>query len=274
MDRESAATPAVLVTGGGKRLGRAIVEGLAADGWHVVIHHNASAADSAAVAERLRGAGHRAATLQADLAEARAVEAMIPTAAAMAPGLCAVVNNASLFEPDHADTFSVDRWDAHHAINLRAPAILARDLARHVAATTAVLGREPGPGSPPAPPAPVGCIVNLLDQKVFNLNPDFFSYTIAKQALEGMTRTLAMALAPRLRVNGVAPGLTLPSKHEPDATFERAHRTALLGESSRPDDIVDAVRYLLSARAVTGQTLIVDGGQHLQPLDRDILSAV
>ena len=157
-----------------------------------------------------------------------------------------------MFEFDDPAHFDPATWDRHSAVNVRAPLILAREFAAQM------------------PPQSVGCMVNILDQKVFNLNPDFFSYTVSKVAMEGATRMLAMSLAPAVRVCAVAPGITLVSGAQTPDGFKRAHAHTPLGHSSDVADIVDAVRYVIGAKSLTGHTLVVDGGQHLWPLRRDV----
>ncbi len=242
-----------IVTGGAKRIGRGIADALAADGWRTVVHYNTSrAAADAAVAE-IQAAGGDAVALGADLGDAAAAAGLIAAAEAAVGPLGCVVNNASIFEFDTADTFTVDGWDKHLAVNLRAPALLARRFAA---------GLPPGAG---------GVVVNLIDQKVENLNPDFFSYTASKLALHGLTRLLAVALAPAVRVCGIAPGLTLPSGDQAEARFAEVHDRTPLGRGSTVADIVTAVRYVLSAASLTGQTIVVDGGEHLRPRPRDVM---
>ena len=248
-----------LVTGAGRRLGRAMAEALAADGWDVAIHYNNSrrkAEETAAAIARNKG---RAATIQADLADPAAVQRLIADArAALGGDLHCLINNASLFEFDSAADFTIESWDRHHAINQRAPALLARDFA---AALPAPSGIEAG--------KPV--IINLLDQKLANLNPDFFSYTAAKIGLQGLTAMQAIAYAPRIRVCGIAPGLTLPPPGMDRKRFDAAHRRTPLGHGSTVGDIVGAMRFILAASAVTGEVITVDGGQHLQHRSRDIM---
>ena len=242
-----------LVTGAGHRIGRGIALALAADGWRTVVHYNASAAEAAAVVAEIEAAGGRAAAVGADLADPAAAEGLVAAAANTVGPLGCLVNNASLFAYDSVDTFTADGWDSHMAVNLRAPALLARRFAAGL------------------PDGTDGVVVNLIDQKVVNLNADFFSYTVSKLALEGLTRLLAVALAPHVRVCGIAPGLTLPSADQPAVQFARVHDETPLGRGSTVADIVTAVRYVLSAASLTGQTIVVDGGQHLQPRARDVM---
>lgn len=243
---------AALVTGSARRIGKAIAKGLAADGWDVAVHYNRSGGEASRLVDELQSFGVRAAAVQCDLADCAAVSGLIAECARHLGPLNCLVNNASLFEFDDPAGFDPDTWDKHAAINLRAPLLLVRQFAAQV------------------PPHAVGCVVNMLDQKVFNLNPDFFSYTLTRIAMEGATRMLAMSLAPRVRVCGIAPGITLVSGDQTPQGFERAHTHAPLGHSSDVEDIVEAVRYAIRAKSMTGHTLVVDGGQHLWPLKRDV----
>jgi NAD(P)-dependent dehydrogenase (short-subunit alcohol dehydrogenase family) len=241
-----------LVTGAGKRLGRAIALGLARDGWDIAVHYHRSRDEADTLVKEIVALGRKAAAIACDLGDAAQAGQLVEQCGKRLGPLSCLVNSASLFEHDTLESLEPARWDSHVNVNLRAPLLLARDFAKQV------------------PEGSTGCIVNLLDQKVFNLNPDFLSYTIAKIGLEGATRALAMALAPRVRVCGVAPGITLVSGEQTPAAFEKAHRMAPLGRSSDVDDVVGAVRYVVGARALTGTTLVVDGGQHLWGTRRDV----
>lgn len=242
-----------LVTGGARRIGRAIALELAAHGWDVAVHCHRSRDDAEAVAAQIRASGRRAAVLQADLADESATGGLISACTAALGTPSCLVNNASLFQYDVATSFSYASLDTHMRTNVAAPLLLARELHRALA------------------PEQRGVVINLLDQKLDNLNPDFLSYTLSKAALHTATMQLAQALAPRLRVVGVAPGITLVSGDQSGNSFRRAHRMTPLGQSSTPEDIAQAVAYLAQARAVTGTTLYVDGGQHLMPLARDVM---
>ena len=252
--------PVVLVTGGARRIGRTIGLELARQGWDLGLHFRGSAAEAETTAGEARALGARVWLLQADLGDEAACIGLVPGLLAQAGRLDAVVNNASLFEHDDVASFGHAAMDRHWRANTAAPILLARALHAAVSA--------------PGHPTGRGCVVNLLDQKLWNPNPDHLSYTLSKVALEGATRMLAQALAPRLRVCGVAPGLTLLSGDMDDDEFERAHRLTPLGRGSTPDDVARAVRFLLESPAITGTTLLVDGGQHLQAQGRDVMFLV
>jgi NAD(P)-dependent dehydrogenase (short-subunit alcohol dehydrogenase family) len=246
-----AAVRTVLVTGSARRLGRSIALELAAAGWQVAVHYRGSAAEAAqTVAECAAHAPAEA--FQAELADEGAVRALLPRVVKRFGAVDAVVNSASRFEHDDARSFGPEALAAHMATNTAAPILLAQALAAHL--------QERGG---------TGCVVNLLDQKLWNPNPDFFSYTLSKAALEAATTLLAQALAPQLRVVGVAPGLTLTSHMLSDQRFERLHKLSPLGRSSTPEQVAHAVRFALENGALTGTTLLVDGGQHLLKFDRD-----
>jgi NAD(P)-dependent dehydrogenase (short-subunit alcohol dehydrogenase family) len=245
-------TQAALVTGAGKRIGRAFAEALAQDGWFVWVHYNASKTEAAEVVSAIRAAGGQAKTVKSDLANARQTEALIGKCSA-GPPLTLLVNNASLFELDRPSDFTPEGWDRHQAINLRAPAILSRDFARAL------------------PKNSKGVIVNLLDQKLWNLNPDFYSYTIAKVGLQAITEILARSYAPRIRVCGIAPGITLPAAKQSHERFRAAQARAPLGLGSTPEDLVRTLRFILATPSLTGQTIVVDGGEHLGKRPQDVM---
>ena len=252
IDRQKVA----LVTGAAKRIGRTIALALAQRGWDVIVHFNHSASEAADTVAAITEMGRRSIALQCNLSDEAAVRALIPAAVAWCGPqgrLSCVVNNASLFEQDCAADFSWRVLDAHMHANLAAPIVLAQAL--HAAT---------GDGEQ-------SVVINLLDQKLFNLNPDFLSYTLSKAALQTATTMLAQALAPRLRVVGVAPGITMVSGDQSEGGFAQAHTVTPLGRSSTPQDVADAVCFVAEARAMTGTTLLVDGGQHLIPLPRDVM---
>lgn len=236
---------AALVTGGARRIGRALAEALAADGFAVAIHCHASEAEAESVAAGIRARGGRAAVLTADLADEAAVEALAARAAEAVGPLGCLVNNASIFEMDTAATATRASWDRHLEPNLRAPFVLAQGFARAL------------------PEGAHGLVVNLLDQRVWNLTPYFMSYTLSKSGLWTLTRTLALALAPRVRVCGIGPGPTLPSPRQSEADFARQCRQTPLGHGPTPEEIALALRFLLAAPSLTGQMIALDGGQHL-----------
>lgn len=253
MQQTSTIPRVALVTGAGKRLGRAIALGLAAAGWDVAVHYRHSEAEARQTAHEIAALGRRAVLLDCDLADETAVRALLGRAAAALGEVGCVVNSASQFDYDSAPDFSPALLAAHMQANVAAPILLAQALHR---ATPA--GAE-------------AVVINLLDQKLYNLNPDYLSYTLSKAALHTATTMLAQALAPTVRVAAVAPGLTMVSGDQTESGFAQAHQATPLGRSSSAADIVDAVVYLAGARAVTGTTLLVDGGQHLVPLPRDVM---
>ena len=245
----------VLVTGAARRLGRDIALALAATGWQVAVHYRGSAPEGAeTVADCAALAPHAVQfeSFNADLDDEAAVRALVPRVLDRFGSLDAVVNNASMFEHDSVGTFSYAALAAHMRVNAGAPTLLAQALHQHL------VSRD---GS--------GAVINLLDQKLWNQNPDFVSYTLSKAALEAATTMLALALAPRLRVVGVAPGLTLTSHLLAEEKFQELHKLSPLGRSSTPEDVVSAVKFALENQSITGTTLLVDGGQHLMKFERD-----
>lgn len=235
----------VLITGGARRIGRAIALALAADGWAVAVHYNASRPPAEALAAGIVRAGGRAVALDADLADEAAVAALVPRATAALGPLGCLVNNASAFENDTVVTADRASWDAHLEVNLRAPFVLMQGFAAQL------------------PESSAGAIINLLDQRVWNVTPYFVSYTVSKAALWTLTQTMALALAPRIRVNGIGPGPTLPSPRQSAAQFERQCASLPLRRGTTPEEIATAVRFILAAPALTGQMIALDGGQHL-----------
>jgi NAD(P)-dependent dehydrogenase (short-subunit alcohol dehydrogenase family) len=237
---------AALVTGGAKRLGRAIVESLAAAGFAVAIHYNRSAAEAEALAAQIRDGGGRAVALAADLAEEAAVATLIERAEAALGPIGVLVNNASVFDRDEWQTVTRESWDQHIEPNLRAPFLLTQQMASAL------------------PPEAHGVVVNMIDQRVWSLTPHFVSYTISKSALWTLTRTLALALAPRIRVAGIGPGPAVPSPRQSQADFDRQCASVPLRHGTSPAEIAAAVMAILSLPSFTGQMLALDGGQHLQ----------
>ena len=249
-----ASRPVVLVTGAARRLGRAIALHLGDAGYDVAVHFHRSAAEAEDTAEALTRAGARAATFAADLSDEAACRTLLPAVVARLGHVDAVVNNASVFEYDAPASFGHAAMDRHWRANVAPAVLLSQALHAHM--------QDRGT---------TGCVVNLIDQKLWNPNPDYFSYTLSKAALEAATTMLAQALAPRLRVCGVAPGVTLVSGAMTPSEFTQAHALTPLARSSTPDDVARAVRYLLESPAVTGTTLLVDGGQHLARQPRDVM---
>ena len=244
--------PVVLVTGAARRLGRDIALALAAGGWQVAVHYRSSEEDAiktVAACAQLSGA---ATAFHADLNDEAAVRGLLPAVVERMGRVDAVVNNASTFEQDSAASFGFAAMDRHLHSNTGAAIVLAQALHAHVASRGAS-----------------GAVVNLLDQKLWNQNPDFFSYTLSKAALEAAGTMLALALAPQVRVVGVAPGLTLTSHLLTDEQFEARHKLSPLGRSSTAADVAATVKFALENSSITGTTLLVDGGQHLMKFERD-----
>lgn len=236
--------PAALVTGAGKRIGRAIALTLAKAGYDIAVHYRGSEDAARAVADEVRALGRRSEIVRADLSVEAEVRDLVPQAAkALGRPLTLLVNNASVFEDDRVGTLSRDSWDLHLETNLRAPIVLAEAFAAQ---------------------APDGsAVVNLLDQRVLKPDPRFFSYSLSRAGLWWATQTLAQALAPRIRVNGVGPGPTLPSIHQTDAEFAAEAAATPLARPGSPEAVAQAVLWLARADLVTGQMIAVDGGQHL-----------
>jgi NAD(P)-dependent dehydrogenase (short-subunit alcohol dehydrogenase family) len=234
-----------LVTGAGKRLGRAIALDLAADGWNVAVHYHGSQTDADATAQAVRAFGMKAAAIKCDLSREDQTATLVAQAAAELGPLSALINSASLFENDDWNSATRESWDAHIETNLRAPFVLAQAFARQL------------------PPGVQGNIVNIIDQRVLKPTPQFLSYSLSKAGLYWLTTTLAQALGPRVRVNAVGPGPTIRNARQSQADFARQRDATILKRGAEPADICTAIRYLLSAGAVTGQMLAVDGGQHL-----------
>jgi NAD(P)-dependent dehydrogenase (short-subunit alcohol dehydrogenase family) len=234
-----------LVTGAGKRLGRAMVEALAADGFDVAVHCHRSLAEAEAVAAAVRGSGRRAVVLAADLSREAEAAALVPAAAAALGPLGLLVNNASTFRLDRLETADRESWDAHLETNLRAPVVLARDFVRQL------------------PPEAEGLIVNMLDQRVHNLTPNFLSYSVSRLGLWAATQVLARELAPRVRVNAIGPGPTLPAPGMPEASFRALVGGTPLRRGPTPEEIAAALRFIVAMPAMTGQMITLDGGQQL-----------
>ena len=235
-----------LVTGAGMRLGRAMAEALGADGWAVAVNYRGSKAGAEEAAAAIGRAGGRAELLACDLAnEAARADLVAEAARKLGRPVSLLVNSASTFADDTATDHSRADWDQHFEPNLRAPIHLAQQLARAL------------------PAGEKGLVVNLIDQRVWKLTPQFFTYTLSKAALWQATQTLAQALAPNVRVNAIGPGPTLQSIHQSAQAFAAETAATLTGEGSSPDEIVRALRYFISATSVTGQMIASYGGQHL-----------
>ena len=236
---------AALVTGAGRRIGRAIALMLGAEGWAVAVHYHRSRQDAESVVGDIVAAGGRAAAVAADLAREAEVKKLVPRAVDALGPLGCLVNNAAVFENDLALSVTRESWDRHLDTNLRAPFVLMQEFARQL------------------PAEAEGAVVNLLDERVWSLTPYFVSYTVSKAALWALTRSMALALAPRIRVNGIGPGPTLPSPRQTEEQFRRQSEAMPLRRGTSPEEIAQAVRFILAAPAMTGQMIALDGGQHL-----------
>lgn len=252
-----------LVTGGARRLGRAMALALAEAGHDVAVHYAGSRDDAEQTARDIRALGRRAVTLQADLLNESATQALLPRAVqALGQPVRVLVNNASVFEYDNIGSMTRQSWDRHMQSNLRAPVVLTQALAAQM---------------PPAEPdengelQAQGLVINMVDQRVQKLTPEFASYTIAKMGLWAFTRTAAQGLAPHVRVNAIGPGPTMQGARQSDSHFARQRQHTVLGRGSDAEGIVQALLYFLNARGVTGQLICVDGGQHLAWQTPDIL---
>ncbi|WP_204115649.1 SDR family oxidoreductase [Shimia biformata] len=252
-----------MVTGAGKRLGRAMALYLARRGHDVAVHYATSEADAEAVAQDIRALGRRAVTVQADLLSEGDAQGLLPRASdALGGPITCLVNNASIFEHDTLKTATRRSWDRHIESNLRAPYVLTQAMAAQGLTATPDENGEP---------VAAGLIVNMIDQRVHRLTPEFSTYTIAKMGLWALTRTAAQGLAPHLRVNAIGPGPTLPGHRQTAEQFAAQRAATVLGRGAGPDDITAALGYLLDAPAVTGQMVCIDGGQHLSWQTPDVV---
>ena len=251
-----------LVTGAGKRLGRAMALYLAGRGHDVAVHYATSADEAEAVANEIRAMGRKAVTLQADLLVEAETQALIPAAMTALGPLTVLVNNASIFEYDRIDTATRQSWDRHLESNLRAPHVLTQAFARQC---------PPALTDDNGEPLAQGVIINMIDQRILKLTPEFSSYTIAKMGLWALTRTSAQGLAPNVRVNAIGPGPTLRGARQSAAHFAKQRAACLLGRGANTADITAALGFFLDSVAVTGQILAVDGGQHLVWQTPDVL---
>lgn len=245
-----------MVTGGGKRIGRAIVEDLATHGFGVAIHCNQARTEAELLCAELRAAGGRATVVEADLTDLAAVEGLLARAGGDLGPISLLVNNASVFEDDTASDFAWDVWDRHFAVHLKAPVMLARSFA------AALDFASPG------------LVVNIIDQRVWRLNPRFFSYTLSKSALWTATQTLAQALAPNIRVNAIGPGPTLPNTRQQQAAFDAQVENVLLQRGPTLAEFGATIRYLWETPSITGQMIALDGGQHLAWQTPDVAGIV
>ena len=236
---------AALVTGGAQRIGRALSLALAEDGFAVAVHYHGSRGAAENLTEQIRGNGGAAVALAADLADEQAVAELLPRAERELGPIGCLVNNAAVFANDTIETATRESWDLHLAVNLRAPFVLIQHLAARLPAHAG------------------GIIVNLLDQRVWSLTPYFVSYTLAKAGLWTLTQTMALALAPRIRVNGIGPGPTVPSPRQTREQFSRQCELMPLRRGTSPEEIAAAMRFIVAAPAMTGQMIALDGGQHL-----------
>jgi NAD(P)-dependent dehydrogenase (short-subunit alcohol dehydrogenase family) len=234
-----------LVTGAGRRLGRIIALDLAANGWRVGVHYRASAPEAAGLVAEIERNGGKAAALSADLDRLDALPQLIADCATALGAPSCLINNAARFEPDALATLAGATWQAHLDVNLRAPVFLTKAFARAL------------------PDGVEGNVINILDQKVLRLTPDYFSYTIAKAALWSATQTMAQALAPKIRVNAIAPGPVLKHEGQRRSDFERECGATLLRRAVSADDVAGAIRFLLETPSITGQLIALDSGQHL-----------
>lgn len=235
----------VLITGAARRIGRAIALDMARDGWAVGIHYRHSEGEAADLLRAIEGIGGRAALLKADLSDFGCLDRLVADCTKLLSAPSCLINNASEFHLDTVQNADEATWNTHLDINLKAPVFLAQALARHL------------------PDDCNGNIINIIDQRVWKLTPDFFSYTISKAGLWTATRTLAQGLAPRIRVNAIGPGPVLRSIHQTDADFEAEAKSTLLHTGPSTDEIAAAVRFILSSPSMTGQMIALDGGQHL-----------
>ena len=246
-----------LITGAGQRLGRAMAQSLGQAGYTVAVHYNGSRKGAEETCELVRAAGGAAEVVQADLSDESQTETLVQRASdALGAHIGILINNASTFDEDDALTHSRDDWDRHMNVNLRAPVCLSQAFAQQL------------------PEQARGVIINMIDQRVWKLNPRFFTYTLSKSALWTATRTLAQALAPAIRVNGIGPGPTMQNVRQQSSDFSKQVDATLTGRGSTPDDIVRAMHFLIEADAVTGQMIAVDGGQHLIWQTPDVVDVI
>ena len=243
----------VLITGAARRVGAALARGLASEGWIVALHYRSGAEEAEAVAGEIIAAGGQAKTFCADLSDSDGRGVLINTVVGHFGRIDALINNASMFAYDDLGSLEPSLWEAHLATNLTAPVFLIRDFARAIS----VQGGE-------------GAVVNVLDHKLVAANPDFLSYTAGKAGLGALTASLALGLAPNIRLNAVSPGLILRSGDQTDEEYQQAWSDTPLGRGTSLEDMLSTVRFLLETRGITGQVITVDGGEHLKPRGRDV----
>lgn len=251
-----------LVTGAGKRLGRAMALYLAQRGHDVAVHYASSADEAETVVAEIRAMGRKAQSFQADLLDETQVQALVPTVTAALGPLTVLVNNASIFEYDRIDTATRQSWDRHIESNLRAPYVLIQAFAKQCPPATTDDNGEP---------LAQGLVVNMIDQRILKLTPEFSTYTIAKMGLWALTQTAAQGLAPHVRVNGIGPGPTLKGARQSQDHFDRQRAATVLGRGANPQDITAALGFFLDSPGLTGQFIAVDGGQHLGWKTPDVL---
>lgn len=244
----------VLITGASKRVGRHLALDLARRGWVVHLHYRASAEAAEDTAHQIQKFGGRCFLHQADLAEAAAAEALV-LSLPIHEGVMGLIHNASLFDLDDADTVSAEMINRHMAVNMTAPAVMTRAFAAMIK---------------PKFPTTKGAVINITDAKLSGLNPDYYSYTLSKIAMDGLTTLAAQAYAPHIRVNAIAPGITLRSGDQTDAEFKIAHQRNPLRQGAMLDDIARAAIMILDTTSMTGHTITIDGGLHLSPPNRDV----
>lgn len=255
--------PAALVTGAGKRLGREMALCLARNGYDVAVHYASSAKEAEQVVAEITALGRNAVALSADLLSEQATQALLPDAAqALGQPISCLINNASIFEYDRIETATRESWDRHIESNLRAPFVLTQALAAQVPKPVADEAGEP---------VAQGLVVNMIDQRVRKLTPEFMTYTIAKMGLWAFTQTAAQGLAPKVRVNAIGPGPTLIGSRQSEADFTVQRKNTVLQRGANASDILAALEFFLKSPAVTGQILCVDGGQHLGWKTPDVL---
>lgn len=254
---------AVLITGAAARLGRSIALAMAKTGWDIAIHYRSSEKEAASLKNAIAELGRQAVCVKGSLDREEDVRRIFDDACAGLPHLHAVVNNASRFEFDRPESFDSALLRTHVDANVIAPVLLTQLLHQRLSTDKQAIATNPR-----------GVVIHMLDQKLANPNPDFFSYTLSKSALQEATRLCAMAFAPVLRVAAIAPGITLPSADQTQEEFAKTHAMTPLGASSHAHEVADAVAWLADARAVTGTMLLVDGGQHLMAQPRDVMMMV